>query len=152
MEIGIEAAHCNCTTHCQKGVEPMGDCICRLPGTTITARCEIEGGTTWHNNGSCVSCVRIARQAKKDANQLRHAQILSAPANPVQIEEADYFVPGADLILPGDLAGSHEFKAPAVGVRITPGNSALLEIVLKVNGVELSITKDLAKIQRILQC
>lgn len=141
MDIGVIAEHCNCTTHCQKGVEPMGDCICRLPGVTVTAHCEVEGGTTWHNNGSCVSCVRIARQARKDANAKRHAEIMAAPPRPTQI-----VVPEEEPDGGPEAPQSRRFynEPPTQPV-------ATLEIVLRVNGVDLTITRDLEKIQRILQ-
>lgn len=137
MEVGTRAAHCDCTTHCKMGVEIMGDCVCRLPGDTVTAYCDIcdptHTKTTWHNNGSCISCVRTAREKKKEMNAARHAEILTSP--PSQI---DYTNETEAIIV-----------KPAAPVQ---ENSMLLEIVLRINGAEISVTKDAGLIGRMLQC
>jgi hypothetical protein len=121
------------------GVDPMGDCICRLPGETVTAHCDLCDPThtkfTWWNNGACISCVRRARDDKKAKNALRHAEVLASKPNPVEIEEADY-------VAPVD-AGNRYIQPEA------PAN--VLEIVLRVNGIDLSITKDIKQIERMLR-
>lgn len=142
MELGIVATPCICLYACEKGVEPMADCIRKLPGETVTARCDIEGGTTWHNNGACVSCIRRAREDRKKMMADRHAKILEAPANPVQIEEAE-IVRGSSKVEP--------LTVNQVAVGSSPTPAASLEMVLRVNGVEVSITTNILRIERMLR-
>ena len=133
MEIGIHAERCNCTTFCREGVEPMGDCIRRLPGDTVTARCNICGGTTWFNEGQCIKCYRESRERAKAQARLRHEQVLAAPANPVPIEDADY-----------------RPREPVPQKSPTPAFITGMEIVLKVAGNEIVIASSAEDVVRLL--
>ena len=50
---------------CVKGVEPVTDCINRLDGIVEAVRCEKCGGSTWHHNGECIRCQRVATSPKE---------------------------------------------------------------------------------------
>lgn len=138
MEIGILAGNCRCTTHCEKGVEPMGDCVCKLPGETVTARCEVCAGTTWHNNGSCISCVRKTREEAKQRAALRHQQILAAPANPVQIKDDE-------LVIEAD------YRTPVNTVPKPAGKAPMMEIVLRVMGNDIVLASNLEDVLNLLR-
>ncbi len=138
MELGQHAEKCDCQHVCRKGVEPMADCVCRLPGETIAEYCDICDPShkkfTWHNNGSCITCIRRAFQEKKDRMAKRHAEVLVAPPNPVQIEDADYT----------------PVETPKGTIDLVSAPTTL-ELILRVNGIDLKLTDDVAKVQRILQ-
>ncbi len=141
MEVGISAGTCSCIDACKKGVDPMSDCVVRLPGETVTAYCEVEGGTTWHNNGSCVSCIRKAREDRKKMMADRHEKILAAPANPNEIEDAEI------------LRGSSEVERAPVK-RVVEGSipsPAAISVVLRVSDMDIIIATDKTKIEEILR-
>ena len=154
MDIGIAAPKCKCVHGCEKGVEPMTDCICKLEGDVRTARCEAEGGTTWHVNGSCLSCTRKAFHEKKERMAKRHAEIMSAPANPVDLSNVDLDKEMEEFkALPSReqrriFVPNNEEKARIV--EEAPVNSTM-ELVLRIGGVDLTISRSVVEIERMLR-
>lgn len=52
---------CDCPPDtCLKTVEPPSDCINRLTGIVEATRCEKCNGETFHHNGECIRCQRLA--------------------------------------------------------------------------------------------
>lgn len=57
---------CSCGPDtCLKAVEPPSACINRLKGVVEAVRCEKCGGDTWHHNGECIRCQRVAALPKE---------------------------------------------------------------------------------------
>lgn len=66
MELSLQNHPCHCPPgQCAAFVEPDTDCINRRRGVVVTApcvECSPQGGYTWHENGECLKCKRIARE------------------------------------------------------------------------------------------
>lgn len=146
-QLGMSAPKCRCTTYCEKGVDPMSTCICKMPGEVITAYCDqcdpSHQRFTWHADGSCLNCANRVREERKKQMAERHARIMASPANPVEItdgaiEEADY--------RPAEPAPAQKLWSPPESA--APAASA---IVLRMNGVDIVLTTDGAKIAKTLQ-
>lgn len=68
---------CSCEPDfCAKGVNPANDCIMRLDGVVVSARCEVCNGETWHHNGACVACLRRAEAGTKGQRPPRQREVV----------------------------------------------------------------------------
>lgn len=163
LSLGMSAPKCNCKTHCEKGVDPMETCICKIPGEVITAYCDQcdpkRERFTWHVNGSCMNCVNRVREDRKKQLAERHARIMASPANPdrsiEEIEDADYTdVPrpssATALVTPSGqpLVKEEPVRYP---VASPPSGSFPSGLALLINGQYVTLTNDPVKIAKVLQ-
>jgi hypothetical protein len=66
---------CSCTTKCAHFVEPMEDCIYRLPGDIRTQKCETCDSFTWHQDSTCLRCSAIAENRWPKGRRIEEAAI-----------------------------------------------------------------------------